>query len=451
MKSAALFAGCCLLAFSLSSAGRVQALGRPAQEGRPSEQSKPGEQTKPGAPAATQPPARDPEDDLRQAIEGSGGSETQIIDNLEAFVRKYPDYRPAEIEREIFRLAIKLRDRDRAITHAEKLVTLNERDFETLTTLITLLRARRTGDDLKKALANSDKLVERVEAAFAAGKPGRISHAQWIDRKERSRASILLLRGQVLADLGETERAIGEFKRSYKAAKLAGTALALAELTEKRGAKDEAIDYYAQALAISFDGGEEIDRKKVRAKLGELYTAKGGAEAGLGDRLLKAYDQLAREREERETALTPPNINDGVSEAFEYKLTRLNGEKIKLGDYRGKVIVLNFWATWCGPCRIEMPLFEQTIAKYKNDPDVVFLAVTTDQDRELVSPFLKEQKYKLPVVFAESLDEHYAVEAIPTTIVIDRRGSVSFRQKGFNSREDFIALLSGKIEAAKKQ
>jgi thiol-disulfide isomerase/thioredoxin len=395
--------------------------------------------------------ASDPEADLRRAVETAGGGEAKIVENFEAFLKKHPDYRRAEVEREIFRLSVKLRDRDRSITYAEKLVAANERDFETMTQLVTLLRERRAGDDLKRALGWADKLVERIEATLAAGKPGRLSQAQWNDRKERSRASVALLRGRVLADLGEGDRAIGELRRSYKAAKLAETAVALAELSEKRGARDEAIDYYAQALALSFDANEEIDRREVRRKLGALYAAKSGSEAGLGDRVLKTYDQLVREREERESSLERPNINAGATEALDFKLTRVEGGQIKLADHRGKIIVLNFWATWCGPCRIEMPLFEQTIAKYKGDAEVVFFAVNTDEDREVVSPFLKGQKYKLPVVYADYLDEHYAIRAIPTTIVLDRRGQVSFRQQGFNSREDFSQMLSDKIEAAKKQ
>jgi thiol-disulfide isomerase/thioredoxin len=392
----------------------------------------------------------DPEAELRGMIELAGGNESKIVENLEAFLKRFPDYRRSDIEREIFKLSVKLRDRDRAISYAERLVTVNERDLETLTQLIALLRERHSGEDLKKALEYSNQLIERVETTLAAGKPGRMSEALWADRKERGRASVHLLRGQVLADLGEHEKAATEFRRSYKAIKLAATAVALAELAVKRQARDEAVDYYLQALAISFDTEEEIDRKAVRSKLGQLYAAKAGSENGLGDRLLKTYDQLAKERADYLATLEVPNINAGVTDPMLFKLTRPEGGTVRLGDFRGKVIVLNFWATWCGPCRIEMPLFEKTMAKYKDDKDVVFLAVNTDEDRPQVAPFLKSQKFKLPVVYAEFLDEHYAVRSIPTTIVVDRNGNISFRQAGFNSREDFVAMLSEKIEVAKR-
>ena len=85
------------------------------------------------------------------------------------------------------------------------------------------------------------------------------------------------------------------------------------------------------------------------------------------------------------------------------------------------------------------------------DEDVFFLAITTDEDREQVAPFLKRYKFNLPVAYADYLNDHFAVSSIPTTIILDRYGEVSFRQAGFNPREDFIESLSEKIEDAKKR
>ena len=405
-----------------------------------------------GLPLQAQTPPEPPEAEveLRQMIERAGGIDGKLLEGLESFTRRFPDYRRVDIEREIFKLSSRMGNKDRAILSAEKIVSLNEHDLETLTQLIGLLRARKTGDDLKRALVHADELIERVETALAAGKPGRLSAAQWTDRKEHSRASVRFLRGQVLVDLGEFDKAAADFKRSFKTIKLAAAAVALAELAEKRQARDEAIDYYIQALAIVFSSDDDVDRKAVRTKLSQLYVARFGSEAGLGDKVLKVYDSLLKEREQYLASVETPNINAGVTDPLLFKLTRLDGGTVRLGDYKGKVIVLNFWATWRGPCRIEMPLLEKTIASYKNDPNVVFLAVSTDEDRPQVKPYLDSQKYKLPVVFADFLDDHYAISSIPTTMILDRQGNISFRQSGFNSREDFVAMLSEKIEAAKK-
>jgi thiol-disulfide isomerase/thioredoxin len=347
---------------------------------------------------------------------------------------------------------MKLRDRNRAIIYAEKLVISDEDSIDALTNLITMLRERKAGSDSTKALAFADELVKRFERIIATSlKPRRVSSAQWQDRKDRGIASVYLLRGRVQADMGADDKARADLTKSYGAARLAEAAVALGELAEKRKEIDEAIDYYLQAFAICFNTDEPIDLKSLRRRVGSLYSAKNGSESGLGDRLLKAHDAFVKEREERLAKLDPPNINEGIGDPLKFTLTRLDGSPLKLDEQRGKVIVMNFWATWCGPCVTEMPLFEKTIAKYKGDKDVFFLAITTDEDRELVPPFLKQYKFNLPIAYAEYLNEHFAVSSIPTTIILDRKGEISFRQAGFNPHEDFVVALSEKIEDAKKR
>ena len=394
----------------------------------------------------------DSDEELRRAIESSGGSEAQIVVNLEAYLKKFPkSSRRNEIENEIYKLSIKLRDRNRATAYAEKLIANDTGNIDALSNVVTLLRERRAEGDLNKALGYADQLVDQMEKLLInSSKPRRLSAARWQDRKERGLASVYLVRGRVHADLDNYDKAQADLLKSFKTARLAGAALTLAELAEKRKNKDEAIEYYSQAFIIALNTDEEIDVKAVRRKLGQLYLAKNGSETGLGDRLLKVYDNYLRDREERAAKLEQPNINAGTTDPLMFKLTKLDGSTLEMNSFRGKVVVINFWATWCGPCLTELPLFEKVIAKYKGDNDVVFLAITTDEDRELVSPFLKQHKFNLPVAYAEYLDELFAISSIPTTIVLDRKGETSFRQAGYNPREDFVVMLSGKIESAKK-
>ena len=403
------------------------------------------------APVPAQPV--DSDEELRKAIESSGGSETQIITNLEGYLKKFPksEHRQ-EIEGEIYKIAVKVRDRDRAISYGQKLVEANEANIDALTNLVTMLRERKADGDLNVAVTYANQLVRQFEGIVSSSpKPKRISAAQWEERKQQGLASVYLVRARIHADMGSDEKAKADLLKSFEAVRMAGAAVVLGELAEKRKAVDEAIDHYALAFAIALATNEDVDAKAIRKKLSQLYTGKNGSETGLGDKLLKAYDAYVKEREERLAKLEVPNINEGANSALGFKLTKLDGSKLDLATLRGKVVVFNFWATWCGPCLTEMPMFEKTIAKFKEDKDVVFLAVTTDEDRELVAPFLKQHKFNLPVAYADYLNDFFSVSSIPTTIILDRKGEVAFRQAGYNPRTDFVSELSGRIEDAKKK
>lgn len=404
------------------------------------------------APAA-QAPSVDSDEELTRAVQSSGGSETQLIANLEAYLNKYPkSAQRGMIEAEIFKLAVKLHDRPRAIAYAERSIAADANNIEALTQVITILRDRRAPGDLEKAASYADQLVKAFESVAASSiKPKRVSAAQWQERKNQGIASVYLMRGRVLAELGRDEAARADLQKSYATMRLAGTASTLGDLAEKRKAADEAIDYYTQAFVIALITNEELDLKSLRRKLAQSYTAKYGSEKGLGDRILKAHDEFNQYRDDRFAKLAVTNINEGATEPLQFKLTRLDGSKLELANLRGKAIVLNFWATWCGPCLTEMPMFEKTAAKYKDDPTVTFLAITTDEDRELVAPFLKQHKFTLPIAYADYLDEHFGINSIPTTVILDTKGQVAFRQSGFNPGRDFVADLSEKIEAAKKR
>ncbi|MFN0108670.1 MAG: redoxin family protein [Blastocatellia bacterium] len=411
-------------------------------------------QDKQAAPiAATPAPAVDSDEELRRAIESSGGSETLVVTNLESYLKKFPkSAHRQEIEGEIYKVAVKLRDRDRAISYGQKLAESNEGNIEVLTNLVTALRDRKADGDLNVAITYANQLVRQFEGVLLSSqKPKRISAAQWEERKQQGLASVYLVRARVHADLGSDDKAKADAQKSFDAARMAGAALLLGELAEKRKAVDEAIGYYSQGFVIALATNEEIGLKSVRQKLSQLQTSKSGSEAGLGDRLLKAYDTFVKERDERLAKLEMPNINEGANTALSFKLTKLDGSKLDLASLKGKVIVFNFWATWCGPCLTEMPLFEKTIAKYKDDKEVVFLAVTTDEDRELVAPFLKQHKFNLPIAYAEYLNDFFSVNSIPTTIILDRKGEVAFRQAGYNPRTDFVVELSQRIEEARKK
>ncbi len=117
--------------------------------------------------------------------------------------------------------------------------------------------------------------------------------------------------------------------------------------------------------------------------------------------------------------------------ASPFTLTALDGRTIHWKDLSGKVVLINFWATWCGPCKDEMPAFERL--RTQLDPNgFALVTVTTDLQREGIGQFLSGLDVHLPVLFDEDHDvsQAYRVRALPTTVLIDRAGSVVGRAVG---------------------
>jgi peroxiredoxin len=111
--------------------------------------------------------------------------------------------------------------------------------------------------------------------------------------------------------------------------------------------------------------------------------------------------------------------------AKDFSVQSPDGRTIRLTDYRGKVVFLNFWATWCPPCREEMPAMERLYQKYR-DRGLVVLAVSVDHDPALVQPFAKKHKFSFPIGHDPqmALAERYGVRALPSSFFLDRRGQV---------------------------
>jgi thiol-disulfide isomerase/thioredoxin len=128
-------------------------------------------------------------------------------------------------------------------------------------------------------------------------------------------------------------------------------------------------------------------------------------------------------------------------------LKDVDGKAVNLADYKGKVVLLNFWATWCGPCRQQHPLFEKVKAKFKSDARVTFLEINNDDDTSVVAPFLDLHKWDRDVYFGEGLARTLGIKSIPTTVLLGRDGGVYSKMIGFNP-DDFAGLLTSRIQDA---
>ncbi|WP_372999513.1 TlpA family protein disulfide reductase [Marinobacter sp.] len=118
--------------------------------------------------------------------------------------------------------------------------------------------------------------------------------------------------------------------------------------------------------------------------------------------------------------------------APDFTLESRSGENLRLEDHRGEVVMLNFWASWCGPCRQEMPLMDELYSQYK-DLGFTILAVNVDENREEAHRFLDKVPVNYPILYdpESSVSELYEVQAMPTTVMIDRDGNARYLHYGY--------------------
>ncbi|RQW03487.1 MAG: TlpA family protein disulfide reductase [Calditrichaeota bacterium] len=133
-------------------------------------------------------------------------------------------------------------------------------------------------------------------------------------------------------------------------------------------------------------------------------------------------------------------------QAPDFALRDSEGKVVKLSDYRGKVVILDFWATWCGPCRMEIPGYVQLYDKFKDD-GLVIIGVSLDQGGwEPVKPFMENYKINYPIVLGDRqiVMNYGGINSIPTTFIINREGQVVERKIGARPVqyfEDMLAVL----------
>jgi peroxiredoxin len=125
----------------------------------------------------------------------------------------------------------------------------------------------------------------------------------------------------------------------------------------------------------------------------------------------------------------------------DFEIPDSSGKSAKLSELiRGKkVVLINFWASWCGPCRLEMPTFEKLFAAQKNNGFII-LAISEDKEREKLDQYLKEKPVSFPVLIDKdnSLSNKFKIEALPTTVLLDGNGKITQVREGVQPYLEYI-------------
>ncbi len=144
----------------------------------------------------------------------------------------------------------------------------------------------------------------------------------------------------------------------------------------------------------------------------------------------------------QQAANSSPAVPGQNSSAPDFKLQNISGDDIRLGDYRGKPVLINFWATWCGPCKAEMPLIQKYYQKYS--PDLVVLAVNNDEPANDVESYVDEMSLTFTVLLdpGEKVENTYRVDAYPTSIFVNSDGVIEYRQIGVLNENQLVQYLN---------
>jgi thiol-disulfide isomerase/thioredoxin len=316
---------------------------------------------------------------------------------------------------------------------------------------VTLLEKQHDEASQLRAIDYDTRIIERVSKADPDSRPQQMTLEDWQSGRNRFLVELYVLRGRIQHHLHKNDEAAKDLTAGFRLMPNAEAALTLGEIAEENKHADEAIKQYATAFAIASQGspdsnGPTLDLDMLRSRMGNLWRFTHDSNAGLGDIVLSAYES-SREAAKAEK-IDAPVYNKDVTDPLQFSLRRVDGgDPMKLAQSRGKVVVLNFWTTWCVYCNQMEAMLADVRGKFSGRDDVVFLAVNADEDAAAVAPFLQDQKPGGTLLFADGVNQALQVKSIPTILVLDKSGKIAYREQGF-APDGFAEQAAGAITKA---
>lgn len=391
-----------------------------------------------------QPVSTEEQQSLMQALNDGQTSPLDTIRALEVHISRYPQAAlRGDVQQRLAKASLEAQDWDRLIKYGEPLLAVIPDDVILLDRVSFALLTktdRVAADRAYKYSRTLEDLLDRVHI-----EPGRDAARQQEDH-DRAMARALLYQSRARTMTREPEEAVRLVARAFDVYPTEEAAYEWAMALNRAKRPDEAITKLAEAFAIPDPSATDKVRLATRIQLGEWYTAMHGSEQGLGDLILAAYDRMSKVVEKRQKLLLTLDPNVAARNPMEFSLTGLDGNRLRLDSLKGKVVVMDFWATWCVPCRVQHPLYEKLKKRFPKFTGVVFLEMNADEDHSVVEPFLEEQKWSKDVYFEDGLARLLNVQSIPSTILFDRSGQLASRMDGFDP-EHFVETMTARIDA----
>jgi thiol-disulfide isomerase/thioredoxin len=400
-------------------------------------------QQPPAQSGASSPAARE---ELERTLAATVNSPLEYLRTIENYLGQHPDAadRP-NLERRAANAAMALNDDGLVVRYGELVLSRQPDDVQILTHVSHSLLATDSRETAERALKYARRAEELIRQMQKGAAPANMNTAEWRNWTDQAMARALTDEARATGNLGRKEDALATAQRAFEAYPNADSAREIALWYESLGKPLEA----ARALADAFTIAQAADAALVRdrSRMGELYRQAKGSDDGLGSLFLESYDRNLALLHNRDLRLNPGDPNAGRTNPMEFTLSGVDGQKLDMASLKGKVLVLDMWATWCVPCREQHPLYEQVQERFRDNSAVVFLSIDADMERQPVKPFLEAMKWQGPVYFEDGLVRVFSVDDLPVTILMDRHGALFSRMNGF-VKELFADQLTERIRQA---
>ncbi|MDQ6757385.1 MAG: redoxin domain-containing protein, partial [Bacteroidota bacterium] len=279
-----------------------------------------------------------------------------------------------------------------------------------------------------------------------ADKPGYLSKKQWDKSREITYATYADTYAMVLYRMGEYKKGLTYARENLKFDK--GMATSSNNTYALLAEKTVPVKQYKKELEQFVKDGKSTP--EIKDILKRVYTKQQKSDAGFDNYIAtlekENYLQMLAE-------LRKSMINEA---APSFALYDLNKNKVDIADLKNKIVVVDFWATWCGPCKASFPAMQKMVNKFKDNPDVKFVFVDTwekgENKQKDASDFIAAHKYTFHVLQDndDKVVEQFKVNGIPTKFIIDKNGIIRFKAIGYEGDDKLVNELTAMLELVQK-